>query len=202
MVDLSIETKLSASHGQLVAGLDEAGRGPWAGPVSAAVVILDPQNMPDGINDSKKLSAGQRGRLAVEIKASSLWAIADADVSEVDRLGPKYAALLAMRRALEKLPVTPNCALIDGLDAPDLPFPTFPVIRGDQLSATIAAASILAKTHRDAIMIDSAKRWPDYGFDKHKGYGTADHAKALDMYGPCDFHRKSFRPIRNRLGYP
>lgn len=181
-----------------VAGVDEAGRGPLAGPVCAAAVILDPAHTPPGINDSKQLSAARRERLAAEIKASALaWAVAFVDVAEINRINILQAALLAMRQALEALAVTPTLALIDGNRCPTgLRCPAQAVVRGDQTVIAIGAASILAKVARDHMMQRLDQRHPGYGFAQHKGYGTKAHLEALDRLGPCCEHRRSFAPVR------
>ncbi|MBK5930860.1 ribonuclease HII [Halochromatium salexigens] len=181
-----------------VVGVDEAGRGPLAGPVCAAAVILDPANNPLGINDSKQLSAPRRERLACEIKASALaWAVTFVEVAEIDRINILQAALLAMRKALEALSVAPTLALIDGNLCPSgLCCPAQAVVRGDQTSIAIGAASILAKVARDQAMQELDQRHPGYGFAQHKGYGTKAHLEALDRLGPCCEHRRSFAPVR------
>ncbi|MFP4061956.1 MAG: ribonuclease HII [Halochromatium sp.] len=181
-----------------VAGVDEAGRGPLAGPVCAAAVILDPTNSPLGINDSKQLSAARRERLAQEIKASALaWAVAFVEVAEIDRINILQAALLAMREALQALAVAPTLALIDGNRCPSgLRCPAQAVVRGDQTVIAIGAASILAKVARDQRMRELDRRHPGYGFARHKGYGTKAHLEALTRLGPCREHRRSFAPVR------
>jgi ribonuclease HII len=180
----------------LIAGVDEAGRGPLAGPVYAAAVILDPARPIAGLRDSKALSAAQRGRLAVEIRACSLaWAVAAADVAEIDALNILQATLVAMRRAVEGLAPTPTQALIDGNRVPRLACPARAIIRGDRDVASISAASILAKTTRDALLLELHALYPVYGFAQNKGYGTKDHLAALARYGPCPAHRRSFAPV-------
>jgi len=181
-----------------IAGVDEAGRGPLAGPVCAAAVILDPAHRPLGINDSKQLSAARRERLAREIKASALaWAVTFVEVAEIDRINILQAALLAMRQALEALAVTPALALIDGNRCPSgLRCPAQAVVRGDRSVIAIGAASILAKVARDQAMQELDRRHPGYGFAQHKGYGTKAHLEALGRLGPCCEHRRSFAPVR------
>lgn len=180
-----------------VCGVDEAGRGPLAGPVSAAAVILDPRRVPDGLNDSKKLTARARDRLEVEIKASALaWAVAYATVEEIDRINVLQASGLAMRRAVEALGVRPEFILVDGNYAFDLGAPVRTVVGGDGVSCSIAAASILAKTARDRLMVEMDARHPGYGFADHKGYGAPAHLDALSRLGPCAIHRMSWAPIR------
>nr|VFK25289.1 MAG: RNase HII [Candidatus Kentron sp. LFY] len=185
-------------HGDvLVAGVDEAGRGPLAGPVLAAAVMLDPDVSIAGIRDSKMLSPGPREELAVLIEEKSLaWAIGKADVAEIDSLNILQATLLAMRRAVLSLPVTPLRVLVDGKQAPALPLETRTIIRGDKIVPAISAASILAKVARDAEMIALHRHYPQYGFAKHKGYPTRDHLSALREHGACPAHRLTFGPVR------
>lgn len=187
----------------LVAGIDEAGRGPLAGPVVAAAVILDPARPVDGLRDSKLLSPGRRERLAVEIRARSIaWAVAACGVAEIDEINILRATLLAMRRAVEALQVRPVQALVDGDRCPELACPTRAIVRGDRDVAAIAAASILAKTARDAMLIELDREYPMYGFARHKGYGTPEHLAALGFYGPCPAHRRSFAPVaQSSLGF-
>jgi ribonuclease HII len=180
-----------------VCGVDEAGRGPWAGPVSAAAVILDPQRVPKGLNDSKLLSAKRRAELEVEIKAQAIaFAVAFASVAEIAELNILHASGLAMRRAVQALTVRPAFALVDGNYAFPLPCPVKTVIKGDSLSCSIAAASILAKVARDRLMAELDARYPGYGFAKHKGYGVEAHAESLTRLGPCPEHRMSWAPVR------
>ena len=184
-----------------VCGVDEAGRGPWAGPVSAAAVILDPERIPPGLDDSKALTERRREALEPEIKAAAVaWAVGFATVEEIDALNILRATGLAMRRAVEALVVRPAFILVDGSYRFDLPAPVRPVVRGDSLSVSIAAASILAKTARDRVMLDLDRDWPDYGFAAHKGYHAPRHVEALQRLGPCPAHRRSFAPIRALLG--
>ncbi|HMW16442.1 MAG TPA: ribonuclease HII [Accumulibacter sp.] len=187
------------SEGRLC-GVDEAGRGPLAGPVVAAAVILDPQQAVTGLDDSKKLSPRRRAVLADEIRSKALaWAIAEASVEEIDRLNILRASLLAMQRAVAKLLVSgasiPDRVLVDGNRCPALAYPVEAIIGGDGKVAAIAAASILAKTARDAEMCRMHARYPQYGFDRHMGYPTALHRQALIEYGPCPEHRRSFAPV-------
>ena len=194
--DLSLE----ADHPWPVCGVDEAGRGPWAGPVSAAAVILDPARTPEGLNDSKKLGERRRQALEVEIKASALaWGVGFASVEEIAEINILQATGLAMRRAVEALAVAPAFILVDGSYRFDLPAPVRPVVRGDSLSASIAAASILAKTARDRVMVELDEAWPEYGFAAHKGYHAPVHVEALQRLGPCPAHRISWAPIRALL---
>ena len=180
-----------------VCGVDEAGRGPWAGPVSAAAVILHPRRHPKGLNDSKKLSARQRESLEGEIKERALtWAVGFASVEEIAALNILHATGLAMRRAVEALQTRAVFALVDGNYAFPLPCPVRTVVGGDGLSASIAAASILAKTARDRLMAELDGVYPGYGFAEHKGYGAPRHAAALMELGPCAIHRMAWAPIR------
>ena len=191
---------LERQLGGHVAGVDEVGRGPWAGPVTACAVILDPNNIPDGLNDSKKLSAARREALAIEIEATAQISVASATVDEIDRLNIRQATFLAMTRALAGLSTIPTHALIDGNALPAaLPCPATGLIKGDTRSASIAAASIVAKVRRDAEMKALALVHPGYGWDTNKGYGTAAHAKALHDLGVTPHHRRSFAPIHNML---
>ncbi len=180
----------------LVCGVDEAGRGPLAGPVVAAAVILDPQRPIDGLNDSKKLSAKRREALAVVIRERALaWAVAEASVDEIDRVNILQASFLAMRRAVESLSLRPEKALIDGNRCPGLDCPAEAIVGGDGKVASIAAASILAKTVRDAGMLVLHAEFPMYGFDRHMGYPTAFHLQALREHGPSSVHRCSYAPV-------
>jgi len=180
----------------LVCGVDEAGRGPLAGPVVASAVILDPKNPIDGLNDSKKLSAKRREALAVEIRTKALaWAVAEASVEEIDRINILQASFLAMRRAVDALALRPEKALIDGNRCPRLDCPAEAIVGGDGKVASIAAASILAKTVRDAGMLVLHAEYPVYGFDRHMGYPTAFHLQALREYGPSAVHRRSYAPV-------
>lgn len=180
-----------------VCGVDEAGRGPWAGPVSAAAVILDPARIPEGLNDSKKLSHKARLALEIEIKATALaWGVAYGSVEEIAQFNILQATGLAMRRAVEALSVAPAFALVDGNYRFILPCPIRTVVKGDSLSASIAAASILAKTARDRLMVEMDEIYPGYGFAGHKGYHAAIHVEALRTLGPCPIHRRGWAPIR------
>ncbi len=180
-----------------VCGVDEAGRGPLAGPVFAAAVILDPARPIVGLADSKKISERKRERLAVEIREKALaFGIAFATVEEIDRLNILQATLLAMRRAVEALAVQPGEALIDGNRCPQLAMPARAIVGGDAWVPAISAASILAKTARDAEMRLIHEAFPQYALDRHKGYDTAAHREALKLHGPASFHRRSFGPVR------
>ncbi len=184
----------------LVCGVDEAGRGPLAGPVSAAAVILDPDHPIAGLTDSKKLTERQRDQLAPVIRERALaWAVAYAQVDEIDRLNILQATLLAMRRAVQALPVRPRQVLVDGLYCPDTGIPSQAIVKGDSRVAAISAASILAKTARDGLMLELHELYPHYGFAAHKGYPTAAHLAALREHGVSAVHRRSFRPVRELL---
>ena len=180
-----------------VCGVDEAGRGPWAGPVAAAAVILAPRRVPKGLNDSKKLTARQREALEVEIMDKALaWGVGFASVEEIAELNILHATGLAMRRAVTAMAIAPLFALVDGNYAFVLPCRVRTVIGGDGLCCSIAAASILAKTARDRLMIEMDAAYPGYGFAEHKGYGAPRHIEALAQLGPCAIHRRSWAPIR------
>lgn len=184
----------------LICGVDEAGRGPLAGAVFAAAVILNPEKPISGLADSKKLSEKKRDFLAQRIKADALaWAIAWADVEEIDRINILQASLLAMARAVAGLPVIPTKVLVDGLHCPALPMPSDAVVKGDSLVAEISAASILAKTARDEEMRRLNQGFPQYGFDRHKGYPTAEHMALLRLHGVSAVHRRSYAPVRKIL---
>ncbi|MDO9103977.1 MAG: ribonuclease HII [Methylovulum sp.] len=184
----------------LVAGVDEAGRGPLAGAVVAAAVILDPARPVDGLADSKTLTAAKRDSLALLIKASALsWSIAEASVEEIDRLNILQATLLAMQRAIMGLSPSPGQVLIDGNRVPVLTIPAQAIIKGDSKVAAISAASILAKVARDAMMDDYHKAYPDFSFHLHRGYGTKQHLAEIEKFGFLDVHRKTFNPIKRLL---
>ncbi len=178
-----------------VCGIDEVGRGPWAGPVVAAAVILDPASVPAGLNDSKKLSPGMRRELDRELRGCALIGIGMASVEEIDRLNVLAASMLAMSRALTALPQAPRHALIDGNRLPELPCPATAIVGGDGLCASIAAASIVAKVARDALMADLAQTHAGYGWERNAGYGTREHQEGLARLGVTPHHRRSFRPI-------
>ncbi|MBL0296837.1 MAG: ribonuclease HII [Betaproteobacteria bacterium] len=181
----------------LVAGVDEAGRGPLAGPVVAAAVILDELQPVRGLADSKTLTAARRERLYHEICAKALCvSIAEASAEEIDRLNILQATLLAMQRAVQGLRLAPKQVLVDGNRVPALTMPVQAVVGGDATVAAISAASILAKVHRDRLCLELHARFPDYGFDGHKGYPTREHLAALQRHGPCAAHRRSFAPVR------
>ena len=187
----------------LICGVDEAGRGPLAGPVSAAAVILDEANPIPGLADSKKLSERKRDLLAPLIRERALaWAVAYADVGEIDRLNILQATLLAMRRAVLALHIRPQQVLVDGLYCPQTGIPSQAIVKGDSKVAAISAASILAKTARDELMLKLHDEFPHYGFADHKGYPTEVHLAALRTHGVSEVHRKSFRPVREMLNLP
>jgi ribonuclease HII len=186
-----------------IAGVDEAGMSPLAGPVAAAAVIFAPRSRIPGIDDSKKLLPHVRTQLAGEIKATAVaWAVAFVDVAEIDAINIYHAGLLAMRRAIDALALTPEHVLIDARRLKDLPTPQQPIVRGDAKSLSIAAASILAKTARDSLMEQLDGDHPGYGFARHKGYPVGEHLAALRRLGACPIHRRSFAPVREILGLP
>lgn len=185
----------------IVCGVDEAGRGPLAGPVCAAAVILDPRRPVRGLDDSKRLAAAVRSELAASIRSRALaWAVGWASVAEIDGLNILRASLLAMKRAVERLSVEPQRVLVDGLHCPQLGVPAEAIVGGDARVQAISAASILAKVERDGEMTRLHARFPQYGFDRHKGYGTREHVAALRRHGPCALHRASFEPVKSLLG--
>jgi ribonuclease HII len=187
-------------HGGPVAGVDEAGRGPLAGPVVAAAVILDPARIPDGINDSKVLDEESREVLYGRIKATAIVGVGIADVRRIDRDNILQATLWAMAQAVAQLPVTPKLVAIDGNRAPALGCPARTIVKGDARCLSIAAASVIAKVTRDRIMIALAGKVPGYGFERHKGYGTAEHHEAIRRLGVTVHHRRSFRSVQLALG--
>ena len=190
------QSKLNWDTDGLTAGVDEAGRGPLAGPVVAAAVILDELNPVRGLNDSKKLTAKRREALFDEIRARALcFAIAEASVQEIDEINILQATLLAMKRAVEALRLPPKLVLVDGNRLPTLSIRAEAIVQGDALVPAISAASILAKVHRDRLCEAMHQRYPVYGFDQHKGYGTAQHMAALQAHGPADCHRMTFAPV-------
>lgn len=194
------EARLAADFEGRLAGIDEAGRGPWAGPVSVAAVILDHKALPRGLDDSKALAERDRERLYGEILASATVAVAFASPARIDELNIRAATLDAMARAARALETPPAACLVDGRDVPPgLPCPGQAVVKGDARMLCIAAASIVAKVARDRLMTRMDGIWPGYGFAAHKGYGTAAHALALARLGPCPLHRRSFRPVRARI---
>jgi len=203
--DLHMERGLLEAGFSLIAGLDEAGRGAWAGPVVAAAVIL-PVDEPDllhslnGIHDSKLLTARQRERACSCIQRKALgWGLGKADAGEIDRTGLLRATRIAMRRALQALEIEPRYLLLDHLVLPEVSTPQTALPHGDARSLSIAAASILAKVHRDRVMADLGRAYPGYGFGQHKGYGTPEHRHALQDLGPCAIHRYSYAPVAAAL---
>lgn len=200
---LRYETQLWNVGLTRIAGVDEAGMSPLAGPVAAAAVVFAPGSRIPGVDDSKKLDARTRDELAVQIKESCVaWSVAFAEVEEIDRINIYWAGLLAMRRAVEGLGCTPEHLLLDARLLKDLPTPQERIIKGDAKSLSIAAASILAKTSRDALMSKLDAKYPGYGFAKHKGYPVKEHTTALTRLGACPIHRRSFAPVRQALGLP
>ena len=191
-----LQTSLVWDVGGLVAGVDEAGRGPLAGPVVAAAVILDERHAIQGLADSKKLTPRRREALFDEIRAKALCcSIAEASVHEIDELNILQATLLAMRRAVMGLRLPPKLVLVDGNRLPVLDVRSEAIVKGDDKVPAISAASILAKVSRDRWCLEYHLQFPQYGFDQHKGYGTADHLAALRLHGPCPQHRRSFKPV-------
>lgn len=185
----------------LICGVDEAGRGPLAGPVYAAAVVLNPGKRIRGLDDSKRLSAARREKLAVRIQTDALaFGIAHATVEEIDRINILQATLLAMRRAVDKLLVRPDEVWVDGNHAPLLDYPTRAIIKGDAQVAAISAASILAKTARDRELVQMAKVYPGYGFERHKGYATRLHLEMIRLHGASPGHRLSFAPVKHIVG--
>jgi ribonuclease HII len=200
---LRYENVLWASGVLRVAGVDEAGMSPLAGPVAAAAVVFAPGSRIPGIDDSKKLDAAERDRLAEEIKTTALaWSVGFAAVEEIDTINIYWAGLLAMRRAVEGLSLTPQHLLLDARRLKELSTPQQAIVKGDAKSLTIAAASILAKTARDALMCKLDAEHPGYGFAKHKGYPVREHVAALEKLGASPVHRRSFAPVRTVLGLP
>lgn len=193
----------TATAATRLAGVDEAGRGPLAGAVFAAAVVLDPDRRINKLADSKLIAPAERSRIAERIRAKALaWAVASASVEEIDRINILQASLLAMRRAIESLGLEPDEVCVDGLYVPDVRFPCRAIVKGDRLVAAISAASILAKVARDAEMTALHERYPQYGFAEHKGYATPEHLAALREHGPCEIHRRTFEPIQMMLLQP
>jgi ribonuclease HII len=194
--DLVTEATLTARGFQRIAGVDEVGRGPWAGPVVAAAVVVDPAAIPPGLRDSKAVRAGGHAAIAAMVLDQADVAVALVSAGTIDRLGLGAATALAMRRALAGLSVGADVALIDGRHVPTgLPCPATALVKGDACSLSVAAASIVAKALRDRLMVLADTAFPGYGFGDHKGYGTAAHRAALDTLGPCPLHRLSFKPL-------
>ncbi|WP_238365654.1 ribonuclease HII [Mesobacterium pallidum] len=198
--DLSFEEAARAAGATAIAGVDEVGRGPLAGPVMAAAVILDLAHLPLGLRDSKMLTAKSRERLAEEIHASAIVSIGEATVDEIDEINILQASHLAMRRAVEGLAIRPDHLLIDGKMIPrGLNLPATPIVKGDARSMSIAAASIVAKIRRDYVMRDLAQHWPGYGWETNAGYPTKSHKAALQNLGVTPHHRRTFKPVHNIL---
>jgi ribonuclease HII len=197
MPDLAFESALHGRGLRWIAGVDEAGRGPLAGPVAAAAVMLPEGFRCPGLDDSKKLSAAKRQRIYQILTGDPavVWAVATASCEEIDRLNILRASQLAMRRAVEALQPRPEHCLIDGLPVRGFPFPHDAIVKGDGLSLSIAAASIIAKVTRDRLMGEIDREFPQFGFAKHQGYGTKAHLEALRIHGPCCHHRRSFQPV-------
>ena len=193
------EHELTVRACDYVAGVDEAGRGPWAGPVVAAAVILREDVAPAGIRDSKQLTASTREKLFDTIYETATVGVGIVGVEQIDRVNILQATFLAMRQAVEALAIAPNIALIDGNHIPPLRCRAIPVVGGDRSCPSIAAASIIAKVTRDRMMIDLAKSFPEYGWNANKGYGTRQHAEAIAEFGVTPHHRRSFAPIRKAL---
>ena len=195
--DFTHEAALIARGFSHIAGVDEAGRGPLAGPVVVAACILDPATIPQGLNDSKKLTAAKREALYEAILATGYGAIVTISAQTIDAINIRAATLRGMAEAVRALAIQPSFALIDGRDVPsDLPCPSEALIKGDARSVSIAAASILAKVTRDRLMVRAASFWPGYGFDQQMGYGTVQHLEAIENLGPCPIHRMSFAPLK------
>lgn len=185
----------------LIAGVDEVGRGPLAGAVVAAAVILNPDKPIQGLTDSKKLTEKKREALAQEIREKALsWSLGRAEVEEIDELNILWASMLAMKRAVEGLDIEPEWVNVDGNRCPDLPYPMQAIVKGDLTEAEISAASILAKVSRDHEMVEMDQKYPGYGFAKHKGYPTKQHQLALQEQGACPIHRLSFKPVQRIIG--
>jgi ribonuclease HII len=197
MPDLALETALQARDYRRIAGIDEAGRGPLAGPVMAAAVILPESFTCPGLDDSKKISPKKRDQLYARLTADPaiIWAVATASREEIDRLNILRASHLAMQRAVEAIHPRPDYCLIDGLPVRNFPLPHAAIVKGDGKSLSIAAASIIAKVTRDRIMAEIDREFPEFGFAKHQGYGTKMHLEALRTHGPCCHHRRSFQPV-------
>jgi ribonuclease HII len=204
--DLSFELNLWNKGVEVVAGIDEAGRGAWAGPVFAAVVVFPPDlklyNILSGVDDSKRLTPAKRADCAGLIKQTSLaWNVGSASSEEIDQIGILPATILSMKRAIQGMSLLPQHLLVDFLTLPQCSMPQTPLVKGDARSLSIAAASILAKTSRDCKMVSLGITYPGYGFERHKGYGTAFHRERLETLGPSPIHRTSFQPLRSFFQY-
>ena len=199
MANYDLETELRISGKEIIAGIDEVGRGPWAGPVTACAVILDPNNIPDDLNDSKVLTAKRREQLFDLIMDSAQVSCVHVEVTEIDQVNILQATFRAMERAVSHLPI-PNHILVDGNKLPpNLPSPATAIVKGDAKSVSIAAASIIAKVTRDRLMSDLSEAYPGYGWEKNAGYGTKMHQLGLLNHGVTPHHRRSFKPIHNIL---
>ena len=185
---------------KLIAGVDEAGRGPWAGPVVSAAVVLNKKNIPIDLNDSKKISEKKRQSLYSSIYNSHFVGVGISSIEEIDNLNILQATFLSMKRALDNLDCSVDAILVDGNLDPGFDYKTECIVNGDSISFSIAAASIIAKVTRDNLMSKIHKEFPNYNWKRNKGYGTKEHRNALEMYGPCKYHRKSFSPINKMLG--
>ena len=185
---------------KLIAGVDEAGRGPWAGPVVSAAVVLNKKNIPSDLNDSKKISEKKRQSLYSSIYNSHFVGVGISSIEEIDNLNILQATFLSMKRALDNLDCSIDAILVDGNLDPGFDHKTECIVKGDSISFSIAAASIIAKVTRDNLMSKIHKEFPNYNWKRNKGYGTKEHRNALEMYGPCKYHRKSFSPINKMLG--
>ncbi|MCW9012818.1 MAG: ribonuclease HII [Gammaproteobacteria bacterium] len=200
MDDIANDIEIDLSPYKFIAGVDEAGRGPLVGAVVAAAVILDPAKPIVGLNDSKKLSEKKRNVLAEQIKNHALcWKIVSVAAAEIDQINILQASLMAMKQAVERLEIEPDIALIDGNKCPELSCKTAAIVKGDARVSAIAAASILAKVDRDQQMYQLHEQYPQYEFDRHKGYPTKLHMELLQQHGPCPLHRKSFAPVKKLL---
>ena len=198
-VTYNIEASFRLKGNEVIIGVDEVGRGPWAGPVTACAVILNPDNIPHGLNDSKKLNVVRRNELFLKIMESSLVSCVHVDVEEIDKINILQATFRAMERSILKLPI-PDHILIDGNKLPpNLPSPATAIIKGDTKSASIAAASIIAKVTRDQLMADLSLEYPGYGWEKNAGYGTKKHIEEIHLNGISKHHRKSFEPIKSLI---
>ena len=198
-VTYNIEASFRLKGNEVIIGVDEVGRGPWAGPVTACAVILNPDNIPHGLNDSKKLNVVRRNELFLKIMESSLVSCVHVDVEEIDKINILQASLLSMKRAILGLNIAPKSILVDGNKLPDLEYKMYPIVKGDSKSVSIAAASIIAKVYRDKLMEDLSIQYPGYYWEKNSGYGTKQHLLALNNLGVTPIHRKTFAPIYNML---
>ena len=196
--NLDLEIYHSQNY-NIIAGVDEVGRGPWVGPVYSAAVILDQDNIPDGINDSKKISAWKRKEIFNKITSNHMFGVGVANVEEIDKINILEATFLAMTRAINNLEITPDLVLIDGNITPETDIKTKSVVKGDAKSLSIASASIVAKVLRDQYMEEIDVEFPSFNWKKNKGYGTKEHLNALEHHGPTKYHRKSFSPVRKML---